>query len=475
MNNTLSRQAEPQEDVVVFHAKTLLKQLSHEMIHPPQKPGRGRPPEVSSLLLALSVLWCFLQGHFRQLAVWRLIYTEGQGPFAPVQVDDQTIYRALADRGTSVMKELFELTTQRLSQRLEAYRETDLASFTTAIYAIDESILDKMPCWLAALRQIKNGSKDLLAGRIAAVFDVRLQLWLRVDLLPEAKPHCMQHARQLLQDLPKGALLLFDLGYKGFQWFDDVQRAGFWYITRLDSRYTFERTHTFIQREDCEDFLVFLGSNRSDHAEFVTRIVRIRHAGIWFSYLTNVIDPWLLPAGDIARLYARRWDIEMGFRIVKDYLHMKTLWSAKWSVIQVQIWATFLLAQLLQATRIELARALEVPVFDLSLPLLSEYLPLWQQEGKDVVKHLRAVGREIKIIRPSTRYQIEEPDVPLSALQPMPPDLPLRREPRYGQPSPFRAETAPGQRKTSARKKSREQQEGTQAKKPAENSAGPDP
>ena len=31
-------------------------------------------------------------------------------------------------------------------------------------------------------------------------------------------------------------------------------------------------------------------------------------------YLTNVRDPLQLPIADIARLYARRWDIELAFR-----------------------------------------------------------------------------------------------------------------------------------------------------------------
>lgn len=34
-------------------------------------------------------------------------------------------------------------------------------------------------------------------------------------------------------------------------------------------------------------------------------------------YLTNVCDPQMLALGEIAQLYARRWDIEMAFRLRK--------------------------------------------------------------------------------------------------------------------------------------------------------------
>jgi IS4 transposase len=40
------------------------------------------------------------------------------------------------------------------------------------------------------------------------------------------------------------------------------------------------------------------------------------------SYLTNVLDPRQLCLPDIARLYARRWDIELAFLTLKDLLHL---------------------------------------------------------------------------------------------------------------------------------------------------------
>jgi len=41
------------------------------------------------------------------------------------------------------------------------------------------------------------------------------------------------------------------------------------------------------------------------------RLVQFRHGAALRRYLTNVRDPRLLPPAELARLYARRWDVEM--------------------------------------------------------------------------------------------------------------------------------------------------------------------
>jgi len=37
--------------------------------------------------------------------------------------------------------------------------------------------------------------------RISALFDIRMQQWVRVDLLAEASANCKQHARKMLANL----------------------------------------------------------------------------------------------------------------------------------------------------------------------------------------------------------------------------------------------------------------------------------
>ncbi len=103
------------------------------------------------------------------------------------------------------------------------------------------------------------------------------------------------------------------------------------------------------------DGLVWLGTYRADRAKHAVRLVRFRQQGRLHTYLANVHDPRTLPLSEIDRHYARRWDFELAANLVKRYLGLHLLWSAKEVVIQQQLWAVLLISQILQAQRLELA------------------------------------------------------------------------------------------------------------------------
>ncbi len=130
-------------------------------------------------------------------------------------------------------------------------------------------------------------------------------------------------------------------------------------------------SHLLYQADGVFDALVYLGRQRSARASEVVRLVCFRLGKQRFSYLTNVLDPATLSIADIARLYSRRWDIEVAFRELKDHLGLRLLWSAKLGVIYQHVWASLILAQLLHAFQVELAAQAEVDPFDVSLELLS--------------------------------------------------------------------------------------------------------
>ena len=135
------------------------------------------------------------------------------------------------------------------------------------------------------------------------------------------------------------------------------------------------------------DGLVWLGAHRADRAKHAVRLVQFR-VGPHHRYLTNVLDPQLFSLPDIARLYARRWDIELAFKLVKRELRLHLLWSAKPVVIQQQLWATLIIAQVLQALRLEIAGRAGVDPFDVSMPLLVQGLRRSAREGQDPIAFL---------------------------------------------------------------------------------------
>jgi Transposase DDE domain len=272
---------------------------------------------------------------------------------------------------------------------------------------------------------------------MSALFDVRRQLWVRLDLLSEAGANCKVHARAMLEGLPANCLLLFDLGYYAFEWFDDLTHRDIWWISRMRSKGSFTVQHVFVESEDYVERLVQLGAYRTDRAASTVRLVEFRYRGTWYSYLTNVLNPLVLSGSQIAQLYARRWDIELAFRLLKQYLGLRVLWSAKWEVILVQMWACAILAQFFHALQVRLAAEAEVEVFDVSLKILLEHVTQRIWAGtlpplSDMLTELKDQGRRIELIRPSSRITMVVPDVAWTGFDWPPADLVYERPPRYG-------------------------------------------
>jgi hypothetical protein len=126
-----------------------------------------------------------------------------------------------------------------------------------------------------------------------------------------------------------------------------------------------------------------------------------------------------------------RFDIELAFRLLKDYLNLRFLWSAKAEVISVQIWATVILAQMLHALQIRVAVQAGVRTFDVSLELLLRHLPDFMRQGGDLLSRIQEGASPLGIIRPSTRKRMQAPLIEREDIIPPPPDLVWIRPPRY--------------------------------------------
>jgi hypothetical protein len=395
--------------------------------------GRGRPRILPALALWGGLIVCVLRGWSSQQAHWRLLAGAGLWHFPPLPVSDQAVYKRLADADDAPLRGIFAALTAALTERLAPYADTALAPFAAEVVALDETTLDPVARRLPALRGARAGDDRRLPGKPAGLFDVRRQLWRRVDYPAAPRQNEKVAARGMVAGLAAGSLVLCDLGYFAFAWFDDLTDAGLWWVSRLRDKTSYEVRHVFFRDGDALDALVRLGAHRSDRTRHAVRLVQFRRGQTLYRYLTNVHDPLLLPMREVARLYARRWDIEMAFNLVKTELGLHLLWSAKVPVILHQVWAVLTIAQLLQALRPEIAGRAEVDPFEVSLPLLVAYLPRFAARGLDPVAAFLANAHTLGFIRPSRRTRIDAPTVPPEAVSALPPDLILTRPPRHAQ------------------------------------------
>ena len=238
-------------------------------------------------------------------------------------------------------------------------------------------------------------------------------------------------ARDMAAQMPVETLLVADLGYFGFAWFDWLTDRGYHWLSRLRAKTSYKVIHVFFERGEVFDGIVWLGAYRADRAKHAVRLVTFRQGRTMRRYITNVHDPHTFPIRSMAEVYARRWDIEMALKLVKQHLKLRLLWSAKQVVILQQIWATLIISQVLQALRLEIACKAGVDPFDVSIGLLVQYAPQYAYEGRNPVKVFVERGRDLGFIRPSRRTRIHAPTIPDEAILPAPPALVLTRTPRY--------------------------------------------
>lgn len=397
----------------------------------PYAPHPGRPRVLPALALWGGVVVCVLRGQYTQRAIWRLLCLQGLWDYPRFALSDQAIYRRLAHDGTSALETLFRHIRDLLVARHLPRATAALAPFAAGVYALDQTALDKVARRLPPLRGLPIGDPHLLPGKLNALFDVRRQLWQRVTYTPDARENEKVGAAAMVADLPVGSLIITDLGYFKFAWFDALTDAGYYWLSRLTRTTSLEEVHSLYEDGETRDVLVWLGAYRSDRAKHLVRYVQFRHGQTLYRYLTNVTDPRLCSIRDVAELYARRWDIEIAFQLAKQHLGLHLLWSAKPTVILQQVWAVLIVTQIVHALRWEIAERADADIMEVSLPLLVTYVPRLLAEGKDAVDLIVAHGRRTELIRPSRRTVIHAPVIPLDALVDPPPNLPRIRTPRY--------------------------------------------
>jgi hypothetical protein len=188
------------------------------------------------MYLWVGLVVCVLRGFGSHLALWRLLSSQGLWQFPRVAISDQAVYHRLARDGTAPLAALFTRISALLATRLAPYAVTTLAPFATGVYALDETTLNRVVRRLPALHTARAGTLALLPGKLAGLFDLRYQLWTRLQYLADPQQNEKVAARTLVDALPPGSLVLADLGYFGFAWFDDLTDASLWWVSRLRAK-----------------------------------------------------------------------------------------------------------------------------------------------------------------------------------------------------------------------------------------------
>lgn len=394
--------------------------------------GPGRPAILPAAALWSALAVGVLKGSLSQVGVWRTICDRHWWYQGQIQISKEAVYHRLDCPGPSPMHRFFADMTAVMLDRQATAPGCDLAPGFTEVVALDASTLDKVPLTMPHLRPRPPGDPLLLPGKLTSVFDLRRQLFRRIDWHADARQNDRVGARDAVADLPRGSLMLADLGYFGFRWFDELTAAGQFWVSKQRVKGSVVEIETLYADGTTRDVIVWLGKYRADQAMYPARLIQFEHKGHLRQYLTNVLDPTRLSMGEVARLYARRWDIELAFKLAKTDLKLSVLWSAKPTVLAHQVWAVLLIAQLVLFLRNEVAvRAAVADVYTVSLNLLVRYLPHYARHSADPIGEFVLDGERLGFIRPSRRLVPAVPHPPPDQVNHPTASIGLTRTPRY--------------------------------------------
>jgi hypothetical protein len=271
----------------------------------------------------------------------------------------------------------------------------------TAVLALSGSTLDGL---LRKVGLLRDGEGPVLAGRMAAVLDLLSFLPRQVWYEQDWHAHDQRFWERVLSSLSQGMLLIFDLGFLNYARFDQLTEQGVFFLTRTTQNIVTRTERVLRAKEDLRDRLVWVGSGSESCCQHLLRLVEVRFAGKWYRYLTNVVDPKMLPSEYVVALYWQRWRIEDAFNIVKRLLALAYFWTGSLNGVQTQVWATWIVYAVLVDLTDAVAEALAKPFRAVSIEMVYRGLYHFTQAyhrgaASDPVAYLAAKATALGILK----------------------------------------------------------------------------
>lgn len=170
--------------------------------------------------------------------------------------------------------------------------------------------------------------------------------------LTNARTHEITVARRL--SFQPGSILVFDRGYNDYAWFYRLTLDKVFFVTRLKSNAAFEvvkeREAPSSGNVVKDQIIRFAGPRSSEEYPGELRRVCIFDAKRLkvLQFLTNNMT---LSASTIAAIYKERWQIEIFFKTIKQYLKIKTFLGTTFNAVMTQLWTALIAMLLLQYLR----------------------------------------------------------------------------------------------------------------------------
>lgn len=355
------------------HVEQLFKEVVHPMTLAQTKLFSEMGLRERTLTLPV-MMAIFLMGLWRQVAgvceLCRLIQDEGAIWEMPKRVSQQAFSARLGTLPSILVLNVLNGILPQMQARWEE-RERPLppeVAWANSQYKqcliVDGSTLDAL---IRKIGLLKEEEKNPLAGKMTALLHLGSQLPHTVWFSEKPTAHDQTFWEQIIETVSAGTLLIFDLGYTNFAHFLTLTHQGVTFITRAKSNLKYKRVTRLVETPTYRDSIVQIGEGETKQR---VRLIEVLYGNKWHRYLTNELDPNILPAQEAVSLYYRRWSIERAFFVVKRLLGLAYFWSASQNAVEFQIYSIWILYTVLIDLSDEVAHLLQLPLQRISIEMV---------------------------------------------------------------------------------------------------------
>jgi hypothetical protein len=330
---------------------------------------------------------------------------------APRQVSQQALDQRLRCLPAALFGQVLEQALPELESRSRSRTRPQPPVVRRALehferlWLLDATTLEALFHKLEALRERKG---VVLGGKVMALLDLSSKLPVKLWLDDDPAVNEKAFLERIKAALPPATLLIFDLGFYAFPFFDWLSDHQVSFITRARDKGRFKEIATLHSSTHARDRIVQFGQYASNPCRHPLRLIELCHKDRWHRYLTNVLEPETLGAADVASLYTRRWCIEETFQHTKRLLGLSYLWSGAHNAIEMQVWASFMFYCVLIDLCDQVAELLGHPLDAISIEMVYRGLyhyAVAQRTGRadDPAKYLATQGN-LGIVKVKRRW-----------------------------------------------------------------------
>ncbi|MEZ9536884.1 IS4 family transposase [Shewanella sp. 10N.286.51.B8] len=266
--------------------------------------------------------------------------------------------------GSDVVEDIFRQTQQQWNMQAEHPQWCGLN-----LYGVDGVVwrTPDTPENDSAFSRTSNQSNNASYPQVRMVCLMELSSHLLVDSsFASVAENEMTLAANLINNTPDNSLTLFDRGFYSLGLLHDWSQAGsnrHWLMPlKKNTQYEVIRS---LGRQDKLIRLTTTPQSRKKRpdlpefmeARLLTKTVKEKTLQI----ITSLTEPMRYPSGEIVDLYAHRWEIELGYREMKQYMLETrfTLRSQLPELIRQELWGVLLAYNLLRYKMVLMAHSLK--------------------------------------------------------------------------------------------------------------------